>query len=832
MDAIRTGAPLVACVKDRVTLETDPGFSSVTPAKDGAHLLAQVEHDDVLRVFDARTWKETLHLEDVVDAASMKGGLAIVNHRGGTSALWDLAAEAPRIAKIPAVAAVSTEGTAAFWREGRALVLATPDVVRVPIDTTEKLTLAELPRGAYLAAAPSGRRWVIDAAAGKVRRSFTIPGARTVHLALPDRSAALVDVGSYISGVGEMFFDPTRPPVLVPLAGTEAPKPLAGPGCATSIVLAVSDDGTLALTRAREAWCLFDVASRKLLGRLAADDEPLSFGPQLADGGTFVGPNVVVAGVAGSFSRLRVDRTRPDPLYDRERVGRLLLPRSNEGAFPGADPPLVAAPTTKAWVGGGRARIVEVRSDGSIEPLKLPIDGERLGRSGPELDPRAERLVGAEGLDHVWSCLLSPAPGAGGCKDLPLGGAYELSPDGTWAAGPAVVGRRSWTSPAFVHRTGALTAVAVADARPLLVRHAPGFDAVAFTSETELALLGEDGVLLTCALEGGGCRRMGRVPDAAVLGTDPGHLAITDAEGGVVSTPELAAAPRAETVLPPAPHLRMREGRVLFHVGRGLVVEPRGEVLRWKDAASGAVVREVPVDGRALLSASAARLAYLTAKELAVLELATGAKTFTKSVGVGGYAPFGAIALSADGKRVVLAADRTVRLFDVEGGRELARWPLAEPYRGAVGITPDGARVAVAVESSRVERADRTYSDPADVALLLMDAASKKVERVPLGRVGARGAGGLAEIAMTASGWVALAFGEGRGVLVRPAQAEVYDLARDAADDGVWLRGTRGSASAFAYAYLGRPTAGGLHCRMGERVLPAAACVPAFCAPR
>jgi len=110
---------------------------------------------------------------------------------------------------IPAAAGVR----AVFWLESSprrtlAIAAATSSFARVAIDTSEKLTLHELPGGRYLADA-DGRFWVIDLATSAVVRSFQVVRSRPTRVA---KDVLLLDVGNYISGFDDLFFDPSSAP--------------------------------------------------------------------------------------------------------------------------------------------------------------------------------------------------------------------------------------------------------------------------------------------------------------------------------------------------------------------------------------------------------------------------------------------------------------------------------------------------------------------------------------------------------------------------------------------------------------------------------------------
>src|SRR5262249_49780693 len=131
-------------------------------------------------------------------------------------------------------------------------------VARFPIDLTTAGVppVAELPGGRLVASTNEGRHAVLDLDTATIVRTFTVPRSEVARLAGADRSLALLDVGEKVAGFDDVYFQPSRPPVVVPLAGALAPRPLTGPGCPSSTVVTVSEDGALAITRAKDAWCL------------------------------------------------------------------------------------------------------------------------------------------------------------------------------------------------------------------------------------------------------------------------------------------------------------------------------------------------------------------------------------------------------------------------------------------------------------------------------------------------------------------------------------------------------------------------------------------------
>jgi hypothetical protein len=109
---------------------------------------------------------------------------------------------------------------------------------------------------------------------------------------------------------------------------------------------------------------------------------------------------------------------------------------------------LVFPPRDRVWVGlrhpTGTKTIIEVRADGSVEKRSTRQDFSPIGRFGPQVGAGGERVVAAETLERILSCsMTSPSS----CVDVPIGGTFVSAPDGTWAAGPAVVGPRIWMSP-------------------------------------------------------------------------------------------------------------------------------------------------------------------------------------------------------------------------------------------------------------------------------------------------------------------------------------------------------------------------------------------------
>lgn len=830
-------AALVVCAREEglpLRIETDMGFAEAEPSVDSKHLIVDLPSDDVVRVFDAQTWTETLRLDG--KALSASDARVLLTDRANRSTIWDLAKQEPQPSTIPVGTRpnVSARGTAVFWGERaprRTLAIAlASSTVRVPIDGIDADTaLVELPDGKFLASTRQGRHWVVDPAAGKVVRSFVIPESEIVGLGLADRSLALLDVGKFIEGFDFLVFAPSSPPMGVSLNGNGGPKPLAGPGCPRSKVVAVSDDGGLVVTRAREAWCLFDLPGRNLLGTVAS---PMHWGgPTFPIAGTFVGPRVAVVSVGGTLARLRVDPGASPALVDLGPFGgegALLEPRSSRAHAA----PLVAPPVDRAWVGyrdtsdvglGGAPRLAEVRADGTSSARAAPVSLDRGGLMAA-LDARREHLIGAERLERVQSCLLAP-PGT--CTELPLGGGFEIAKDGTWVVGPAAVGPKHWTVPLFSHRVGAMAIAEVATGREIYRHHAPGFGAVVFTSENELAAFGEDGTLLSCSLAAGTCKVAGVLPNAAAVATESGRLVVSDGDA-IAAVPESTGV-KAELLVPPKLDQRRRE-QDLLHGGRKVLVKTTERKLVVVDATTKATLREIPA-ARAVLSAatSTPRLAALTGRELAVFDLDTGKKLFDKPLAQPAMLPFySAAAMSADGTRVVLTSDGAMSVFDVDGSKQLARWPVTNlTPTNVAGISPDGRWVGTVVEVSTAKGSPKP-EDPSDAFLVLANTETNKLERIPLGRVTERGGGGLVTISITNAGVVAATFREGRALLVDPTR-NVLELSRDARDAGLWLRASDGTVSSLGTVHA---TSRGLGCRIGPWMIPREACLPVVCASR
>ena len=809
VDAIRSesaagrvtdAAALVACLGDKVRLDVDPGFSSLEPSRDSRSLLAKVDHDALVRVFDAKTWTETLRIDDAAKSASATGGRLVVSHRGGGSTTWDLSRQTP-IDSTSSTKGVSAERTAVFWTDQRMLVIQTDaTTARIPIDTTEPLTLAELPGSRFLASTDKGRHFVVDLATSAVLREFTSGESVPARAA---KDALVLDVGTFTEGFDELFFAPSHAPLFVALtSGPEKPQPLTGPGCAKSVVVALSDDATRVVTRAAEAFCLFELPSRKLLGTLKEPGRVYVSPVRSLVGGTFVGPDVLVAQTFQSVVRLRVGTDR---LYDAKPLSKGssgILPSTRDGSTYSPVTSLVRPPVGRVWVGKmeNAATLEEVRADGEVVSSNGALD---WGGLVPwRTDPQGDRVIApSRRFEAIRSCKLAALDT---CVDLPLGGTFEVAPDASWAAGPALVDELSWTLPAFAEpRVGALAVVSTTGPT-LLVHHAPGFRAARFVSDSELALLGEDGALLDCELSTHTCKRIATNPKNQFVRTSAGHLVVAD-ETTIASVPALGLTARAAHVKPREPSVRMRDQEKLFFETRGLVVHQESSALAVVDARTGARVRELPMDSWAVLAAATTtpRFVSLSRNELAVFDADTGAKPFTRKV-----AEFsGDVAIDADGARVALVQGDAIRVFEVDSGKELARWRAPATATMRIGISPDGKRIAAVVEQE---------------AWLMDPSAPTRIAKVKLGPVTAR-ASRAPELSLTNGGWLALTYHDGGVRLVSPTA--LFTLARDTMDDGVWLEGKTGVSMLGTVSSTSR----GIGCHAGAWMLPREACLPVLC---
>jgi hypothetical protein len=213
---------------------------------------------------------------------------------------------------------------------------------------------------------------------------------------------------------------------------------------------------------------------------------------------------------------------------------------------------------------------------------------------------------------------------------------------------------------------------------------------------------------------------------------------------------------------------------------------------------------------------------------LTVFDVETGATLYTKKVSTAN-AEIAAAALDADGKRVAFVGDRQLLVVDVDGGRERANWPLGESSMRSAALSPDGRWVATVIEqpSTTLVAPKESSSKPMDSFLLIGDvnAPSAKLARVPLGPFTARSGWGQRQLSMTNSGWIVVGFSEGRALLIDP-QRSVYELSRDAKDEGLWLRAANGSVSSFGTV---KASSRGLGCRLGAWMLPLEACLPSSC---
>jgi hypothetical protein len=469
---------------------------------------------------------------------------------------------------------------------------------------------------------------------------------------------------------------------------------------------------------------------------------------------------------------------------------------------------------------GGERTITEVRADGGMSSRPAVIEPVAHVLGAPWVDPGGVHIIGFEKLESIRACLLAP-PGT--CRKLPLGGSFRVAPDGAWAAGPIAIGPFLWTSPAFSGRHGGLAIVDVASGRELYRHFAPGFASAAFTSEKELALFGEDGTLMSCSLDARSCVVAGAFPSATTVLTEPGALVVADGRT-IASIPPTKPGIRADVVTPPPPP-RGPDRDVLLSQ-RGLLVKATSDTLDVVDATTGEALRKVPFGGRALFAAAAAtpRVAAVSDAEVAVVDVETGARVFSHRLPRSMLGPGGAVATNADGSRVALVQDGALVVYDATSSKPVGRWRIDEAYPRAVGLSADGRWAATIVEVA------------GEHVLLIGDVrAPAKLERLRLGPVTERSGYGVATIAVANGGSVAATFVDGRAILVGgpgPQGREWFDLARDAADSGVWLRARDGRNESISALGKVAPTSRGVGCRIGAWVVPLAACLPSSCAPR
>lgn len=836
---------LLACAKargDEVRLDADPGFESVEFSRDGAHLLADVPTDGSLRVFNARTGEETIRIGDVrapyLDGArndwvagfrEARGGVLLAPSRaagekvratGQTARFWDLTNEAVLDARSVLhgdgpvgtsedghwVWAVDHATTVVLARANELRKGAVAVVHRIPFGSSPGgVEVTELGAGRLAIADRKGRYAVVDESSGATVRTFSARGS--LALVIPGGGSIVLNDDELLRGIDEPRFDPASAPQIVSLTSNAPPVRLSAPGCAKSMALAASPDGSTVLTRATTALCTFDVATRKLLGTLAAPSIHSTRPPDAV----FVGNTVVITQLG-------------DPQNSRTRYSRVAVAPRGEvpalrvlGPIPGSvallDPAggVVRPAPSRAYVGAG-SRVFEVRADGTMTDREVTLDiSDTFGPGASVHLPASGRIVGTgNGLAQFWSCELT---GTRPCLELPLGGTFRASPDGHTVVGPTKSGPNVITSPAFIHGArGQLSIVDVTTGRA--IHHdAPGFRATTFTNEGELALLGDDGALLICALPRGPCRVRARLAEAFVIPSESGVIATVDtslrANGEVKALVIPAAIAQLERDLP----FRQTAGEGVLHVGRSVFVHRKSSrlVVEPLDGSPSRVLTEesctVAVDRAGRL------VSCLTDLSLRVFDVDTGTVTYSEEWKGATPGEARATAFTPSGSHLAYVSAGRFRIIELATRKTLASARSSSRSTPALGIAPDGATAAVIAETN----------GGAGQALLLLGAGGD-VQSTPLPPASRRS--NPVSLALSAQGYIVARWLDGGALLIDP-QRRVSTLARGAADDGVWLVAA-GRAVALGEV---RSETVGIACRLGPSVLPARACLPLLCDP-